>query len=80
MSFRQPHQPWFRSVSSPARALGSCVPGSRPRRAERGRAGKNRAVVALSLAALLAGAASGKLGVDGLHVCQDRHVRGGAGG
>jgi hypothetical protein len=36
--------------------------------------------VALALAAVLAGGASGKLGVDGLHVRQDRQVRGGAGG
>jgi hypothetical protein len=33
----------------------------------------------LALAALLATGTSGKLGVDGLHVRHDRHVRGGAG-
>jgi hypothetical protein len=36
--------------------------------------------MALALAALLATGTSGKLGVDGLHMCQDRRVRGGAGG
>jgi hypothetical protein len=30
LSFRRRHQPWFRSVSSPARGPGSCTPGSRP--------------------------------------------------
>ena len=30
LSFQRRHQPWFRSASSPARAGGSCTPGSRP--------------------------------------------------
>jgi hypothetical protein len=34
----------------------------------------------LALAALLATGTSGKLGVDGLYVRHDRHMRGGAGG
>ena len=80
LSFRRQHQPWFRSVSSPARAGRLVRPRVSARRAEGGRAGKNRTVVALALAALLAGGASGKLGIDSLHVCQDRHVRGGARG
>jgi len=43
------------------------------------RAGKVLAVVALACASLLVTGSSGKLGVDCLHVRQDRHVRGGAG-
>ena len=51
------------------------------RRAEgRRRAGKHRAVGTLALAALPATGTSGKLGVDGPHVRQDRHVRGGTWG
>jgi len=42
--------------------------------------GKHPAVMTFALAALLATGTSGKLGVDGLHVCHDRHMRGGAGG
>ncbi len=79
LSFRQLHQPWFRSVSSPARAGGLVRPGVPARRAE-GRAGKYRAVVTLALAELPVSGASGELGVDGPHLRQDRRVRGGTGG
>jgi hypothetical protein len=73
--------PWFRSASSPARAGGLVYTGIPARRAEgRRRAGKHPAVMTLALAALLATGTSGKLGVDGLHVRHDRHVRGGAWG
>ena len=81
LSFQRRHQPWFRSASSPARAEGLVYTGIPARRAEgRRRAGKHPAVMTLALAALLATGTSGKLGVDGLHVRHDRHVRGGAWG
>ena len=81
LSFQERHQPWFRSASSPARAGGLVYTGIPARRAEgRRRAGKHPAVMTLALAALLATGTSGKLGVDGLHVRLDRHVRGRAGG
>ncbi len=65
-----------------SRAGRGLVPTGVPARRAEGmrRAGRHLAVVRLAPAGLPVSDASGKLGVDGLHVRLDRHVRGRAGG